>query len=105
MTIPACDRPLATTTQFRAAVRRILGTTPWSPKSGGYTDRPPRQRSLVDNGHRYVLCYTGSPTEKDIEAIEFVLWAQGVTAKTRGCSVGVRGNCVMPSNLKEKQNV
>lgn len=107
--IPPCDRPLATTSQFRAAVRQILHTF----TGRTYTDKTKANRPssrnakqpTVDNGTRYVLCYTEHPSAKAIEAIEFILWSQGVTANTRGCAVGTRGTCVMPLNLKEKQNV
>lgn len=106
--IPHCDRPLATTSQFRSAVRQILHTF----TGRTYTDKTKANRPSsryakqpsVDNGTRYVLCYTERPSPKAIETIEFILWSQGVTAKSRGCAVGVRGTCMI-SPKKENKNV
>ena len=95
------DRPLATTTQFRAAVRRVCNVF-----RGGYTDAPKGQRTPeTDKGKRYVLMHTSRAVREDFVAIEFILWSQGVTANTRGCSTGVRGTCVLSNFNKEKQNV
>lgn len=85
------ERPLATTKQFHDAVKRILPTA-----STLYTDSPKGQRTPeTDKGKRYVLMTTGHRTEKDLESIEFILWAQGVTAHTRMGSIGIRGTCFL----------
>ena len=89
MSIPSLDRPLATTKQFRDAVRQVLTDV-----AVIYTDKP-KCAYKVDNGRRNLLLSTGPRTEKDIEAIEFILWAQGVTAHTRMGSIGIRGTCFL----------
>ena len=97
MTIPALDRPLATTKQFREAVRRVNG---WARTI--YTDKP-KSAYKVDNGRRNVLISTSSHSASTIEAVEFVLWAQGVTAHTRWGCLGLRGTCFLEP--EKRQNV
>lgn len=86
------NRPLATPKQFRAAVKQVM------PRVGphSYTDCPPNQRGSKDVGERYVTLRSIS-TPDQIEAIEFILWSQGVTANTRTGEGGIyiRGTCVM----------
>lgn len=82
------NRPLATTKQFRAAVKQVA---PSKVSSSGYTDRP--RVSMGDK--RYVKIYTYRLSKTELDSIEFVLWAQGVTANTRQCTHGVRGTCIL----------
>ena len=85
------NRPLATTMQFRAAVKRVSETY-----RAGYTDAPAGLRGEKDNGKRYVFGRCSVETDKEVEAIEFILWAQGVTAHTRLAGHGgVRGTCMI----------
>lgn len=91
------NRPLATTTQFRAAVKQIVTErfSDWN-----YTDKP-RSEFVYDSGKRYVkISSIKRETMADIEAIEFILWAQGVTAHTRLCTSGVRGTCILPKKVR-----
>lgn len=94
------DLPLATTRQFRAAVKQVMSNY-YKP---GYTDktrfgRPSGNRT--DDPKRYVMCYTSRPTNNELEAIEFILWTQGVTANTRRGNIGIRGTCVIPPKEKK----
>jgi hypothetical protein len=92
------NRPYATTKQFRAAVKRVMSRV----GSHSYTDCPVGQRGGKDVGKRYVTLRS-KPTQSEIEAIEFILWSQGVTANTRSGAGGVyiRGTCIL---AKDKQN-
>ena len=85
---------MATTMQFRNAVKAVMGAENCSK---GYTDKP-------SNNHKSKIRYvkvqcTGRTCEKR-KAINFILWAQGVTADTRDSTYGWRGTCIM-----EEKNV
>lgn len=100
--IPTCNRPPATTLQFRAAVRHVVGNRIWL--NCGHTDIPHRY-TAENTSKRYVKLYANNITDKDVELIEFVLWSQGVTANTRLRGGNrVRGTCIIPPK-KEKENV
>lgn len=94
--------PLATTKQFRKAVRAVI------PKERFYgatfTDRPRIKDAAynrINPDKRYVKL-GAMVTFREIESIEFILWTQGVTAYTRQCPHGrnIRGTCVI--HKKEK---
>jgi len=87
MAILSGDRPLATTKQFRAAVRSIIHER----IAYTYTDK-----ALSSKKKRYVAFWPiYDITEKQIENIEFILWGQGVTANTRLGDRALRGTCII----------
>lgn len=90
--------PLATTKQFRNAVKQIIPRYKVYGKT--YTDRP---RINVKTGEKRYVKICASATFRDIENIEFILWTQGVTAHTRHSSNGrdLRGTCIISKKEKE----
>ena len=80
---------MATTMQFRNAVKTVMGAENCS---RGYTDKPSNDhKSKI----RYVKVQCTNRTHEKLKAINFILWAQGVTADTRDGEYGWRGTCVM----------
>jgi hypothetical protein len=83
------DLPTATTKQFRNAVKSVLG----GGHGGGWTDKP--RWTKMSTSLRYVKMPYFRIEDDKIKSIEFILWAQGVTANTRLASFGIRGTCVL----------
>jgi hypothetical protein len=87
---------LATTKQFRDAARAVFSNGYNGQLLGrhSYTDR---DRSVRDNGVRYVsYAQRYIANEKIVKSIEFLLFAQGVTANTRVSKAGyLKGTCVL----------
>ena len=87
---------LATTKQFRSAVKAVFsdGYNGQLLPQHSYTDR---DRSIRDNGIRYISYrqrYIAG--EQIVKDIEFLLFAQGVTANTRISNNGyLKGTCVL----------
>ena len=79
---------LATTKQFWAALRAVGCTG-----GKGYTDPDPRNRTSKIRYPAKWLCRNRTP--QAIEQIEFILWSQGVTARTRFGADSIRGTCIL----------
>jgi len=95
--------PLATTRQFRNAVKIVFGHQVYPCQS--YTDKTSRS-SADTSSKRHVgirIRSSRSLTKLDMDNIELILWIQGVTAHTRlgNSSVAmVRGTCIMANPKK-----
>ena len=85
--------PLASTRQFRNAVRTVLSKDRFHTLN--YTDTPPTVNGSREHSKRYVMMGVQYITPEEVRGVEFILWCQGVTAKTRIGFVCVRGTCVM----------
>jgi hypothetical protein len=83
------ERRLATLSEFRTAIKTIVGERMGATK---YTDKP--QYCDKNTNKRYTSLDVDMVTDKDIENIEFALWMLGATACTRATVTGLRGTCV-----------
>ena len=83
------DYKMATTKQFRDAVKTVFGAENCGK---GWTDKPSND---LKSKIRYVKITCTNRTDEKIKAINFILWAQGVTANTRDGSFGFRGTCYL----------
>lgn len=86
---------LATTKQFRFAVKSVLRSRLTSQQT--YTDKMRASWHNDDDQRRYVKIYGMCLTKQDVDAVEFILWVSGVTAKTRIGQDGrsLRGTCLV----------
>jgi hypothetical protein len=83
--------PLATTKQFRAAVRQVMNGK--LQNKATYTDKPAHLVKSKYDTTRYVSYWLVKCTSEQIDQIEFILWCQGVTANTRNGRFSIRGTC------------
>ena len=84
------NRPLATTKQFRAACKQVLGGS-----LRGKTTYTDKYKYSPFSDKRYVAYWYVKVSDSQIEDVEFILWSQGVTADTRLGYRGLRGTCVL----------